>query len=54
MEGMEWKVGKEIKYEKDKRRKTRVRNNDKAEITSHKIPMPSFWGKVCSSWICGK
>jgi len=52
MEGVEWKVGKEIKYERDKRRKTGVRKNDKAEITSRKIPMPSLWGNVCSSWIC--
>jgi len=25
MEGVEWKVGKEIKYERDKRRKTGVK-----------------------------
>jgi len=54
MGGVEWKVGKEIKYERVKRRKTGVRKNDKAEITSRKIPIPSLWGKVCSSCIRSK
>jgi hypothetical protein len=51
MGGVEWEVRKEIKYERDKRRKTGVRKNDKAEFTARKIPMPSLWGKVHSSWI---
>jgi hypothetical protein len=51
MEGVGWKVWKEIKYERDKRNKTGVGKNDKAEIISLKIPMPSLWDTVFSSWI---
>jgi hypothetical protein len=49
MEGMGWQVGKEIKYERDKKNKTGVGKDDKAEIISRKIPLPSFGGRVFSS-----